>query len=43
MLTLGKHRGGEALDTIHRKARNPGNLFEALAGTDPRLDITGGE
>jgi hypothetical protein len=43
MLALGKHRGGEALDTIHREARNSGNLFEALAGTNPRLNITGGE
>jgi hypothetical protein len=43
MLALSKYRGGEALDTIHRKARNPGNFFEALAGTDPRLNITGGE
>jgi hypothetical protein len=43
MVALGKDRRSEALNTIHRKACDPGYVFEALAGPDARLNITGCE
>src|SRR4029453_285947 len=43
MLAFGKDGCSKALDAIHRYAGNAGHIFEALAGPDPRLNITGGE
>ena len=43
MVAFGKDGRCEALHTIHRKTCNPGNIFEAVAGPDPRLNITGSE